>query len=145
MFFIFCPGISVRAFVENCLFRPLLKMTEFAVSRIAQSLGKRMRPIISKLVGNSPLCPWSSCFSLVDPRFSWRRPSLNISEVTRSEDQVLLSFDNRRFWFPIGTVPNQELWNEYLLIYCGLLAWLLFYLAFASSFRPVITSFSLAN
>ena len=92
-------------------------MTGITIPRVAKSLARRAWPIISKLAGDSPFCPWSSCFSLLYPGVRWSRPPLQITKINQDEDKVLLSFDNRHFWFPRGTILNQELWNEYLVVF----------------------------
>jgi len=92
-------------------------MTGIAIPRVAKSLAKRAWPIISRLAGNSPFCPWSSCFSLLNPSVRWSRPPMQITKITQDKDMVLLSFDNRHFWFPRDTFPNKELWNEYLVVF----------------------------
>lgn len=92
-------------------------MTSLGLQRFLRSLIKRIEPVFSKISGRSPFCPWSSCFSLLNPQVRWSRPFINIKQVTRFEDLMLLSFDNRAFWFPIDTIPNSELWNEYLTVF----------------------------
>ena len=85
--------------------------------RVANSLARRVAPISSKLFGKSPFCPWFSCFSLLSPRVRLARPPIQIKQISHADDQVLLSFDNRLFWFPIDTVLNLDLWNEYLVAF----------------------------
>lgn len=92
-------------------------MSFSSIQRFSSSLGRRIEPLISKIAGRSPFCPWFSCFSLLDPRIRWARPPMEIKRVAETEDQVLMSFDKRLFWFPIDTVPNLELWNEYLGVF----------------------------
>ena len=92
-------------------------MNFLSIQRFSNSLGRRIKPVISKMAGRSPLCPWFSCFSLLDPRVRWARPTMDIKRVSQTEDQVLMSFNKRLFWFPIHTVPNLELWNEYLGVF----------------------------
>lgn len=92
-------------------------MTAAFIQRFASSFVRRIAPIISKLFGRSPSCPWSSCFSLLDPRVRWGRPPIQIKKISQTDDQVLLSFDNRLFWFPIDTIPSLDLWNEYLVAF----------------------------
>jgi len=69
------------------------------------------------MAGGSPFCPWSSCFTLLDLRVRWARPPMNIKRIMQTKDQVLFSFDTRGFWFPMDTVPDLELWNEYLGVF----------------------------
>lgn len=48
---------------------------------------------------------------------------------------MLLSFDNRAFWFPIDTIPNLELWNEFLTVFWQSPSNFHFYLKYFSKMR----------
>ena len=85
--------------------------------RIFNSLSRRIAPLVSKLTGNSPFCPWTACFSLLDPRIRWTRPVMQITQIAKDDNQILLSFAGNHFWFPADTIPTQELWNEYLAVF----------------------------
>jgi len=101
---------------ESVLFR-FFQMNFSGIQRFSSSLGRRIEPLISKMAGRSPFCPWFSCFTLLDLRVRWARPNMNIKRIMQTKDQVLFSFDDREFWFPMDTVPDLELWNEYLGVF----------------------------
>jgi len=83
------------------------------------SLIEKLAPLIAKVRGNAPFCPWLSTIRCLYPcNFKLRPPKLDILVAQEEKDWVLLRFgDKHSFWFPRQTRVNLELWNEYLAVF----------------------------
>jgi FkbM family methyltransferase len=80
---------------------------------------KRLEPLVLKLSGRLPLCPWTSVWFSLDPRSVGVHPPAMKIEVA-GEDGAFkkLRFNGRHeSWFPAGTRVNLELWHEYLSVF----------------------------
>lgn len=80
-------------------------------------LKSRLQPLLDKMGGRAPLCPWSATITLLSPRtFRVYPPARKIRTNESKERRKLLEFGGRhRFWFPEGMEESQELWSEYLV------------------------------
>ena len=85
----------------------------------SSGFSKRLTPLLRKLKGELPLCPWASVLSSLDPRtLSAYPPPLQIEEVARSEGPKKLRFNNtHEAWFPEAAEISPEMWNEYLGVF----------------------------
>jgi|GEM_PF-1337485 len=89
-----------------------------ALLRLVLSAQTRFKPVFAKISRKSPFCPWSVCFSLLNPNFRFSRPRLQIREVEKNNHFVKLLFQNKvAFWFPNGVQIDEELWGEYLSVF----------------------------
>lgn len=80
-------------------------------------LQHRISPIVSRLRGKAPLCPWWSLIQSFHPG-TWRAypPASDIKILDSADNRHLLRFaDKHDFWFPATMIPKTELWNEYLV------------------------------
>lgn len=79
----------------------------------------RASPIIQKLSGKLPLCPWSSVISRLDLRtMAAYPPPLKIDIVSEDGRWKKLRFNNiHDVWFPSDTSISAELWSEYLCVF----------------------------
>lgn len=77
----------------------------------------RLQPLLHKLGGRAPLCPWPATTSFLHPRsFRAYPPVKDIRTVESKCRRKLLEFGGKhRFWFPEGMEDSQELWSEYLV------------------------------
>lgn len=83
------------------------------------SLRSKTIPIIAKLRGFGPLCPWRAALQFADPR-GWRTkpPALDIEILTEKENIHLFRFAGKHdFWFPKTMKISPELWSEYLVAF----------------------------
>lgn len=82
-------------------------------------LYSRVEPVILKALGRLPLCPWKVVFSRLNPRtLNIFPPKKQIEVIGRHGDFVQLRFAGKHdLWFPAGTKPTLELWNEYLSVF----------------------------
>lgn len=80
-------------------------------------LQSRIQPLIDKLGGRAPLCPFPATTALLHPgTFRAYPPAKEIRTVESKGRLKLLEFGGKhRFWFPEGMEESQELWSEYLV------------------------------
>jgi FkbM family methyltransferase len=80
---------------------------------------KRAAPLVQKLTGRLPLCPWGSIFSSLDPRtLGVHPPEINIQVVETDREFKKLRFGGKHeVWFPEKIKITPELWNEYLVVF----------------------------
>lgn len=80
---------------------------------------RRLQPLLAKLLGAAPLCPWKSALAPLDPRtLGVYPPKLEISVVKEEEGLALLQFNRKhQFWFPKATPIDTSLWSEYLVCF----------------------------
>jgi FkbM family methyltransferase len=80
-------------------------------------LRNRVQPLLDKLAGRAPLCPWPAAASYLRPgTFRVVPPAKSIRTVESMDRRKCLEFGGRhRFWFPEGMEDSQELWSEYLV------------------------------
>jgi FkbM family methyltransferase len=77
----------------------------------------RIQPLLDKLVGRAPLCPWPAAAAWLHPSTLRAYPPVSeIRTVESKERRKLLEFGGKhRFWFPEGMEESKELWSEYLV------------------------------
>jgi FkbM family methyltransferase len=80
---------------------------------------KRLQPLVLKLTGRLPLCPWSSVIVTLDPRlFGVIPPPLDIIEVAVDGSFKKLRFGGRHeAWFPLQVAITPDMWGEYLCVF----------------------------
>lgn len=81
------------------------------------ALKHRLVPLIARVSGTSPLCPWGSVLQTLHPG-TWRvkRPPMDVQIVESTGSRHRMQFDGKHdFWFPASMVPSEELWSEYLV------------------------------
>jgi FkbM family methyltransferase len=83
------------------------------------ALKEKLSPLIAKVRGIAPFCPWLATIRCLYPcNFKLRAPELDIVVSREENDRLLLCFAGRHsFWFPRQTRVNLELWNEYLAVF----------------------------
>lgn len=83
------------------------------------ALKEKLSPLIAKLKGNAPLCPWlAPILCLLPYNFKLSVPKSDILVTQEAENLVLIRFGSKHaFWFPRQTRINLELWNEYLAVF----------------------------
>ena len=79
----------------------------------------RLAPLIAKLTGRAPLCPWLCTLVRLSPRsIRVYPPKQQIRTLESAGGRKLLEFGGRhRFWFPAGMTVSAELWSEYLVAF----------------------------
>lgn len=98
---------------------------------------KRLEPLVQKLRGKLPLCPWPAVLTALDPRLlSAYPPRMRIEEIERSGPRRKLRFNGKHeAWFPISAEISPEMWSEYLGVFWEHRANAHRYLAHGSSIR----------
>jgi FkbM family methyltransferase len=83
------------------------------------SLIQRLQPVVRKLQGRLPLCPWSSLFFTLNPRLlGVIPPPLDIQEVAVEGNFKKLLFGGRHeAWFPVNVAITPDMWGEYLCVF----------------------------
>ena len=86
---------------------------------MSSGLIRRVEPLLLKLSGRLPLCPWRSVFVPLNPRSTGvYPPKIQIEVTERDGDFVRLRFaDTHDFWFPAATDISLGLWSEYLSVF----------------------------
>lgn len=99
---------------------------------------KRLEPLVLKLAGRLPLCPWTSVYFSLDPRtVGVHQPAMKIEVVDEEGALKKLRFDGRHeSWFPASTRVNLELWHEYLAVFWSHPANTHYYLAGGTVIKP---------
>lgn len=82
-------------------------------------ISRRIEPLLLKLGGRLPTCPWRSVFFYLNPRtVGVRPPPMRIEVVEEDGISKRLRFNGmHEVWFPASTNVNLELWNEYLSVF----------------------------
>lgn len=80
---------------------------------------RRVAPLMQKLSGKLPSCPWRSILHGLDPRTLNGIPPAPQAELLRTEgNRELWRFDGRHeVWFPQGPQNAVSLWSEYLAVF----------------------------
>ena len=78
---------------------------------------KRITPLVLKIIGKLPNCPWSSILYPLNPRtIGIKTPPIDILEIdSYGEIKKLLFHNKHEMWFPRSTEINHELWSESLV------------------------------
>jgi FkbM family methyltransferase len=84
-----------------------------------RNLSGRLKPVIQKLVGQLPLCPWRPILQRLDFRTLGAYPPPMLIEVLETDGKFKkLLFDQKyTVWFPEPAIINEELWSEYLCVF----------------------------
>ena len=79
----------------------------------------RLAPLIAKLTGRAPLCPWLCTLVRLSPRsIRVYPPKQQIRTLESAGGRKLLEFGGKHsFWFPAGMTVSAELWSEYLVAF----------------------------
>ncbi len=80
---------------------------------------QRAQPLVEKMLGRAPLCPWACVAVPLDPRSLGVYPPRQTVRTLEIEGRLkLLEFGGKhRFWFPEVMNVSAELWSEYLVAF----------------------------
>jgi len=82
-------------------------------------IAQRLQPLVLKMQGKLPLCPWPTVLSRLDPRsLSAHPPPQKIEIVAETNTRKMFRFNGvHDIWFPHETRISPEIWSEYLAVF----------------------------